>query len=352
MSLINDALKTAQRAKQARESGVRAAPVLVPLKSKPITKSFSWMRALLFGGVFAVVAGVGWLAMQRVKAETLRPLQPTAPVLLGDVPSAAADSARAPVQTVASVETPVVQQQLPAPKRATPRRTRLGPARTQTTTVAPSQGAGAQNSAARPPSGLRIAVEQPRDANAAELFTMAVTAHRAGDLISARSLYERVLLIAPGDVDAMNNLGVLFQATHDLDRAEQLLRRAVSLAPRNANVWSNFGNVLRDRGQTNDAIAAYQHALTIDSQHAGARISLAQQYLAISAFPEARRILEALVAENPSTVEAQYTLGQVLEQQGDRAGAVRAYSAFTRLAPSQFAADVERVRRRIEALSR
>src|SRR5205085_414467 len=158
---------------------------------------------------------------------------------------------------------------------------------------------------------LHIAVEQPRDANAAELFVLAVTAHRAGDLISARSLYERVLLLVPADIDAMNNLGVLLQSTRDFDRAEQLLRRAVSLSPRNANVWSNLGNVLRDRGQTNDAIAAYQHALTVDSQHPGARISLAQQYMAISAFPEAKAILELLVAENPSSVEAQYTLGQV-----------------------------------------
>jgi predicted Zn-dependent protease len=150
----------------------------------------------------------------------------------------------------------------------------------------------------------------------------------------------------------MNNLGVLLQSTRDYDRAEQLLRRAVALSPRNANVWSNLGNVLRDRGQRNDAIAAYQHALTIDPQHSGARISLAQQYMAISAFPEARSILESLVAENPANAEAQYTIGQVLEQQGDRAGAVRAYVAFTRVASAQFAADVERVRRRIEALSR
>jgi len=59
-----------------------------------------------------------------------------------------------------------------------------------------------------------------------------------------------------------------------------------------------------------------------------------------------------MVSENPANVEAQYTLGQVLEQQGDRAGAIRAYTAFTRIAPTSLADHVERVRRRIDALEK
>ena len=350
MSLINDALKTAQRAKQARESGMRPAPILVPLKAQTKSSAFSWRRSLTLAGAFVVVAGVGWLAVQRVRGETLRPLQPQASVLL-DRPAPAASSAdagHAAAPGGAAASSVVQQQQRVVSTSTKPisRRT-YTPPRPATKAVVPTPLPEPKQT-----EGLRIAVERPRDPGAAELFAMAVTAHRAGDLSTARGLYERVLALAPSDVDAMNNLGVLLLSTRDFDRAEQLLRRAVALAPRNANVWSNLGNLLRDRGRSSDAVAAYQQALALDPQHPAARISLAQQYMAISAFKEARVILDGIVAQNPGNVEAQYALGQVLEQQGDRAGAIQAYSAFVRLAPSRFADAAERVRRRIDALAR
>ena len=351
MSLINDALKTAQRAKQARDSGMRPAPILVPLKPQAKNSAFSWRRSLAVAGALVVVAGVGWLAMGRVRSETLRPLQPQPSVLLGE-PAATASSADSSHRAAANVpaESSIVQQQQ-RPTKPPTRRT-SPPQRAQSLASAKKPVVSAPRTEPKETEGLRIAVERPRDPGAAELFAMAVTAHRAGDLVTARGLYERVLALSPFDVDAMNNLGVLLLSTRDFDRAEQLLRRAVGLAPRNANVWSNLGNLLRDRGRSSDAVAAYQQALALNPQHPAARISLAQQYMAISSFKEARAILDGIVAENPGNAEAQYTLGQVLEQLGDRPGAIGAYTAFTRVAPPALAEHVERVRRRIEALSK
>jgi len=255
VSLINDALKTAQRAKQARESGMRPAPILVPLKPQTKSSAFSWRRSLTVTGAFVVIAGVGWLAVRRVRNETLRPLQPQPSVLLGDpVRATSVDTSHtAVVEAVA--DKPVVQQQQRV--AATPTK----PATRRAERPPRSQPLASEKKTVSSTEGLRIAVEQPRDPGAAELFAMAVTAHRSGDLSTARGLYERVLTLAPSDVDAMNNLGVLLLSTRDFDRSEQLLRRAVALAPRNANVWSNLGNLLRDRGRSSDAVAAYQQAL-------------------------------------------------------------------------------------------
>jgi Tfp pilus assembly protein PilF len=203
-------------------------------------------------------------------------------------------------------------------------------------------------------SRLRIAVDRPLVPDAARLFDEAVQAHRSGDLATAQSLYElyeRVLALTPNDADALNNLGVVLSAQQEYDAALEHLRRAASLNPRNAATWNNIGTVLREQGHSDEAIAAFRQAISIDPGHQAARIGLAQQYLSTRALDGAKALLEEVLAASPSVAEAHYTLGQVLELQGDRQGAVRSYSAFLRLAPERLASHAELVRRRVEMLS-
>jgi tetratricopeptide (TPR) repeat protein len=346
MSVIGNALKAAQKEKQ-RKTGGGPPPVLVPLRSKPAgASSFSWRRALMLGLGGAAVFAATVLTVKMMKGGARAGPVP-APIILGDATPAAADSVVAADSVTAIV---------PAPSRTIAKAPPVSsPARTtkRVQSKATAAAAAAQPSTPRPradsAAGLRIAVEAARE-DAAQLFAAAVAAHREGNLAYARTAYERVLVMAPGDVDAMNNLAVLLLARRELDAAERLLRRAVALAPRNVGVWSNLGTVLRERGQSADAIAAFQHALSIDPTHLPTRISLAQQFFAIGSYPQARQILDRVVAENPAVPEAQYALGQVLEQQGDIPGAIRAYTTFVRVAPSRFATHVEFVRRRIDEL--
>jgi Tfp pilus assembly protein PilF len=198
---------------------------------------------------------------------------------------------------------------------------------------------------------LRVAVEHPRQGEAGRLFAEALAAHRAGDLVTARTLYERVLQLSPNDADALNNLGVLLSGQREFDRALDLLRRAASIAPNSAGTWNNIGTALREQGRGSDAAAAFRHALTLDPQHEGAKVGLAQQYLSSGSVAQARTLLEDVLSSNPALPEAHYALGQALELQGDRVGAIRAYSEFIRRAPPGLAAYVERTRRHVESLS-
>lgn len=347
MSVIGNALKAAQREKQRKTGGSGGPPpVLVPLRSQAAADTgFSWRRALVLGLGGAAVFAATVLTVQVMKRRTQAGPAP-APIILGDATPVAGDStpvapdsARVPlIPPVKSVAKAPATQRSAATGRAPAR----APARVAQSVAPPRRVDSSAD--------LRIAVEAARE-DAAQLFAAAVAAHRQGDLTYARRAYERVLVMAPGDVDAMNNLAVLLLARRELDAAERLLRRAVSLAPRNVGVWSNLGTVLRERGQSGDAIAAFQHALSIDPQHVATRVSLAQQFFAIASYAKAREILERVVSENPAVPEAQYALGQVLEQQGDVAGAIRAYSTFVRVAPPRLATHVDVVRRRIDDLT-
>jgi Tfp pilus assembly protein PilF len=376
MSLIADALKTAQREKQRRESGgarSSISPVLVPLRvvAEP---GFSWRRALVMGISGMVIVAAVAITLQRMKQPALPPISAPLAGLLGqDSPigessdrGLAGDSkVRVRPSSSVSARIPTARTVPPPSPRPVTRVARSAPSTApKTSTAAVLQGQPRSDLSApgytsipprespSPSAGqLRIALDQPRQSDAAQLLAEAIAAHRAGDLALARALYERVLLIAPNDPDALNNLAVLFTGEREFDRALVLLRRAAAIAPRNAGIWSNIGAALYGQGAGSDVVAAYQHALAIDPQHQGAKIGLAQQFLAIGAVPQARQLLEDVVGANPTLPEAQYALGQALELQGDRAGAIRAFTAFMRLAPAGLAAHVERVRRHVDSLS-
>lgn len=356
MSLIIDATKAAERERERRQGkDAAAAPLLVPLRSQP-APAFSWRRALLLGGVGAVVLGGAAVAFVQVSNARQQPTAFVSPPLIADVGVApvATDS----VVTLRDSAPPPVAS-APAKPASRPRPTpSRQPAVVSAVANADAAGAAADTAAATQQAGapaepqgrLRIAVDS-RELTLSQIFAMGVAAHRAGEVTEARGAYERVLAMDPNHADALNNMGVLLSASREFDRAETLLRRAVRLSPENAAAWNNLGTALAQRGQSGDAIAAFQRALAIEPQHVSARVSLAQQYLAIGSTKDARALLDAVLSSDPSVAEAHYAMGQLRELEQDWAGAIQSYQAFTRTAPARLAAHVDFVRRRVDALS-
>lgn len=356
MSLIDQALKAAQREKSRldEESGRPLAPVLVRLRTQP-RQGIDRNHILLASGVvMTIVAAALWLRSTR--EAPLPSVPPVTSTILTE--AIASDSVRLQGAPAIRAQPPFADSSRFAPVASTrPTETQVAefpdeaPVAERDDAVIETVEEPARAEPTPPPGTLRISVEQPQNTTTSQLFADAIAAHRAQDFPRAKMLYERVLARAPSDGDALNNLGVILSMERDYDRAYALLRRAVTVAPRNAGAWNNIGNLLREQGKAEEAIAAFRRALAIDSRHQGAKVGLAQQYFATHALPQARELLEDVLGANPELPEAHYTLGQVLEQQGNRAGAVASYSSFIRFAPERLAAHVELVRRRVDLLS-
>lgn len=353
MSLIMDATRAAQREKERREgAGSGRVPLLVPLRSKG-SSGFNWRRVSLFAGGGVAVLAAGWILLLQSRNAIPRALRTPGPTIASiATPPVAGTAAKdtTPAKELARVaKADTGTPRTPGARATSPqlssRRPTIAAPGSPVTPARPNDP-GAGSSAGQ----LRVAVDQPRSMEVARLFAAGVAAQRAGDVAGARAAYEQLLSLAPGDVDALNNLGVLHTGLREFDRAEVTLRRALALAPSNAGAWSNLGAVLRERGRSGDAIAAFQHALTIDPRHAGARVGLAQQYFAISSFAQARHLLEDVLRDHPASPEANYALGQALERQGDRTGAIRAFTTFMQVAPPALAPYVEGARRHVETL--
>ena len=348
MSLIADALKTAQREKERRASheGPSAAAVLIPLREPRFRVRPAVLLTVLGLAVGGVAAAI--IVRGRNASDLPAPLAAATSTIVRD---ALADSAR--------LTPPALSRGTPSPPAPSAVASRAAGASIQTVAVGRDTAAVLQGRSdtlravvptETPSSELRIAVQSRPSTE--RLFIQAVAAHRAGDLADARSMYERVLAVVPDHADALNNLGVIFSGEQDYERALELLRRAAAIAPGNAGTWNNIGTALREQGRSDDAIAAFRRALSVDAKHQGAHVGLAQQYLAIGGLADARALLQGVIAINPTHAEAHYTLGQVLEREGDKAGAIRAYTLFVSVAPPRLSAHADRVRQYIETLSR
>jgi tetratricopeptide (TPR) repeat protein len=176
------------------------------------------------------------------------------------------------------------------------------------------------------------------------LFRGGLAAQQRGDYPAARDFYTRALAVTPHNAELLNNLGAVYRALGNTALAEETYRRAIAVDATFAPAWSNLAVVLDQEGRTQDATAALQEALRLDPANAGVKVNLAIQFLALGVLADSRRLLEEALRDNPSLAEAHYTLGKVLERQGDKTQATAEYRAFLMFSRGRFPRQEQQVR--------
>lgn len=98
-------------------------------------------------------------------------------------------------------------------------------------------------------------------ATIAEVLEFARSRHAAGHLAEAEAIYRQVLDVEPGNAVALHLLGAVAQATGRPDLAVDLLGKALAIQP-TADACNDLGNALKDLARLDEAVAAYDRALT------------------------------------------------------------------------------------------
>ncbi len=181
-------------------------------------------------------------------------------------------------------------------------------------------------------------------------FQQALAAQQRGDFVAARNFYTQSLAERPANPEALNNLGAVYRALGDNKKAEESYRRAIDLDPKFAPAWSNLAVILDSQGKRQEATAALQEALQLDPRNVSTKVNLAIQFAALGLYPEARRLLEEAIRDNASLAEAHYTLGQVLEKQGDKQQAIVEFRTFLATSKGRFPRQEIQVRQHLRDL--
>ena len=82
-------------------------------------------------------------------------------------------------------------------------------------------------------------------------------------MAAAQSAYEAIVAADPAHADAWHFLGVVAIQSDDPLRAVDLIGRAITIHPGKAMYYMNHGNVLRQIGQMEAALASFDQAVAI-----------------------------------------------------------------------------------------
>jgi tetratricopeptide (TPR) repeat protein len=181
-------------------------------------------------------------------------------------------------------------------------------------------------------------------------FQRALYYQRAGDFERSLTLYRAVLQGDELNVEAHNNLGMLYRDKGLSEDAVGEFHRALSIAPRYLRAHNNLGVTLLELGRSDAARAEFRAVLMIDPRNIDALVNLALAQRAAGEPAEARATLTRALALDPHNAAAHYNLGLQFEDSGDALPAVEHYEAFLQYAGPEYAGRAPDVRARIAAL--
>jgi Flp pilus assembly protein TadD len=151
-----------------------------------------------------------------------------------------------------------------------------------------------------------------------------------------RTLYEYLLPRAPGSLRVRVNLAQAYQEAGDRERARAVYEEVVRLHPDRpeiADALNNLGNLDREAGGLETALARYDRALGVQPRHVAARNGRALALQALGRVGEAERELAAALAIAPDAATTHSNLGNLYFRRDEVARARDAYRAAVRLDP-------------------
>jgi tetratricopeptide (TPR) repeat protein len=167
-----------------------------------------------------------------------------------------------------------------------------------------------------------------RSANAALIAQTLATAdqhRRSGRLSEAEALCRDVLKDEPHHAEAYHMLAVIAHQAGNMPVAIEMLRLAIAANDRIPLYHSNYCELLRLAGRTQEAVAAGERATILDPTLPQAHCNLGVAYYDAGDYRAAARSYERALAHDPQFAEAWSNLGNALRAQHKLDDALVAY---------------------------
>jgi tetratricopeptide (TPR) repeat protein len=165
--------------------------------------------------------------------------------------------------------------------------------------------------------------------NAAAHYRLGVVSDRLGATEAALKSYQEALRLNPGMPEARQALqgyyvtqGVMFRRNNQSDEAIHAFQQALSYNPDSASAHFELGQEFEQRKQFDEAISAYQESIKRDANNSGPHIRLAAIYSTQGRQEQAIHELQEVLRLNPNDPEAHYGLGVAYNAQGQREQAI------------------------------
>jgi tetratricopeptide (TPR) repeat protein len=142
-----------------------------------------------------------------------------------------------------------------------------------------------------------------------EKLKRGIAKQRAGQLLSAKLIYQSVLKEQPLQADALHLLGTIYQHAKHYEQAAELIEKAIKINPRVSDYYNNCGTVYHSLDKDELSIARYEKALELSPKFAEAHNNLGVVYRAQGRLDDAIACYERAISIKPDYAEAHNNLG-------------------------------------------
>jgi tetratricopeptide (TPR) repeat protein len=158
--------------------------------------------------------------------------------------------------------------------------------------------------------------------------------YRAGNLQQTVDICREILEIQPGNINALNLLGIVSYQQKDYDSAIEHTRKLVSLNSGNAQSYYILGHSLQEKGAVDEAITYYKKSLQLNPDFVDAHYNLGTIFQDKKMYDEGISCYQKVLQLNPGDVDAYYNLGFVLQEKGQHAEAMALFWKALQLNPN------------------
>lgn len=159
-----------------------------------------------------------------------------------------------------------------------------------------------------------------------------------GEYNKAQLAYMQALEKDPGYILAYNNLGIVFLIGGETDTARFIFEKVLTLQPGNIMALNNLGLVYESRGEGEEAKKKYNEVLMKDPGNICARANLARVFMDEGSWGKAGKIYNQLEEERPDSPLSTFSLAEFFHRTGDLKRSERYLRKTLKLQPSHFSA--------------
>jgi tetratricopeptide (TPR) repeat protein len=152
------------------------------------------------------------------------------------------------------------------------------------------------------------------------------------------------------NVEARNNLALLYHGRGMTNEAIEQFHRAIQINPRYTKARSNLGVVLTSAGRVAEARAELRAALDIEPRSADLLVNMALVEKADQHGEQALELLIRALGASPGHAAAHYNLAVLYEERHSLALAYDHYNAFLKFAGPEHGTLLADVQRRVHAI--
>lgn len=158
--------------------------------------------------------------------------------------------------------------------------------------------------------------------------------HQNGDYAEAKAAYLQYLESHPHHVEALHLLGLLCAESGSLDEALTYLRGALSVALHDITIKLHLANILKAKGEYDEAIDLLQSVIAEDPMCAPAFNNMGAVYFVKQQYSQAVQAFQSAIDIRPDYIDAYYNLGLACGRCSREDEAMQAYVALLELMPT------------------